>query len=729
MNKVDVVIPVYDGVEETRACIESVLATIDAAWTRLVLVNDSSPRPEISAYLRDVAATHSHVLLLENEQNRGFVGTANRGMSAEGGHDVVLLNSDVEVAGDWLVRLREAAYHHPSVGSLTPFSNNATIFSFPNLCRDNALLFNLSLSEIDAGFAESASVDDAYVVPTGVGCCMYIRRDCLEVVGLLDEETFGKGYGEENDWCQRAIKAGYKNYHLGNCFVYHKGGVSFRDEQDPRIAVALDVLDQRYPSYHADIQRYIAEDPARQLRTRVLLQLFARQARPKVAFLSHKLGGGAQQHVDELASLYAQEALFLQITPEEDGQSIVMTVFDQGQRLQDALHFQVDAEYDKLLGLLRELGVGHVHFHHTMGLHPRLWVLAEALACSHDLTVHDYYLVNGNPTLTDAEARFVGDNHPEFDAVCAGHYPLPAGVSAESWRANQQLMIESAQRIIFPSRDAANRFARFFDSSRAVVAYHPDFRASQPYPAPTWRYGGEGPLRVLVVGAISREKGADVIESVARAVPGTGLEFHLLGYAYRGLDADVVTHGPYDHREVYGLVEQINPHVIWYPALWPETYSYTLSIALHMGLPVVVPDIGAFAERVRGRDLSVVCAWDTSVEAWANFWAGIATTGQLSAPACGVGPESEQSESFYAGQYLATVPARAGEVRRATLIGLAGNLYANTPELSARERLLGRIWKLSRQPVVARMISMVPFSVQQAIKRRLSAKPMHDIVR
>lgn len=727
MRSVDVVIPVYNGLEETRRCLDSALATVDTAWGRLVVINDGSPDPAITAMLRDYAVRHPELVLLENERNLGFVATANRGMQHDPERDVVLLNSDVEVANDWLPRMRNAACHHDRVASVTPFANNATICSFPNFCEDNVLPFGLDVAAIDAVFASQYSAADAFEVPTGIGCCMYLRRDCLAEVGYFDEETFGRGYGEENDWCQRAIRAGWRNLHLANCFVYHKGGVSFAAEQSPRVARAMELLDARYPRYHANIQAYVARDPARAARTGALLALVASIERPKVVALSHKLGGGAQQHVDELASLYADQALFLQLTPAEEGRSVTLSVFDAGSRLRDGLCFDIEREFDLLVALLRELGVGHVHFHHTMGLHPRLWVLAEALGCRHDLTVHDYYLINGNPTLTDTDARFVSDEAADFDDRCAGHYPLPAGVTADHWRESQALLIESATRVIFPSRDCARRFQRHFTVANPVIAWHPDYLASQPYPEPVWRERGERPLRVLVVGAISREKGADVLEAVAGALAGESLEFHLLGYAYRALGEEVITHGPYANAHAHALIADIDPDVVWFPALWPETYSYTLSLALHLGLPVVVPDIGAFSERVAGRPCSVVMPWDTSAADWADFWRGLAAGAPLdTAPATG---DATSDLAFYDSEYLLAIPALRGELAPGRTAGLAGNLDSGVPTLSRRERLLGRIWRLSRQPLVARVVSMVPFRLQQAIKRRLSARPMHDIVR
>ena len=80
MRKVDVVIPVYGGLEDTRQCVESAIATVDPSWARIVVINDASPEPEITRYLRDLAEHNAALVLLENEQNLGFTATANRGL-------------------------------------------------------------------------------------------------------------------------------------------------------------------------------------------------------------------------------------------------------------------------------------------------------------------------------------------------------------------------------------------------------------------------------------------------------------------------------------------------------------------------------------------------------------------------------------------------------------------------------------------------------------------------
>jgi GT2 family glycosyltransferase len=86
-------------------------------------------------------------------------------------------------------------------------------------------------------------------------------------VGVLDAETFYKGYGEENDWCQRSIKMGYRNVQVENMFVYHKHGASFPSEDKKRyIERNLKLLNQMHPNYDADVQKYLKADPAFRLR-------------------------------------------------------------------------------------------------------------------------------------------------------------------------------------------------------------------------------------------------------------------------------------------------------------------------------------------------------------------------------------------------------------------------------------------------------------------------------
>jgi glycosyltransferase involved in cell wall biosynthesis len=136
-------------------------------------------------------------------------------------------------------------------------------------------------------------------------------------------------------------------------------------------------------------------------------------------------------------------------------------------------------------------------------------------------------------------------------------------------------------------------------------------------------------LRVVVVGALSAIKGSDILEAVASEAAATAapLEFHLVGYPYRVTKtlphANLTIHGAYAEKDLPAILDRLKPDVVWFPALWPETYSYTLSTCLAQGVPVVAPDLGAFSERLDGRRWTWLHPWNTSPTDWFQLFLDI----------------------------------------------------------------------------------------------------------
>jgi len=267
VRPVDVVIPVYKGLDETRRCIESVLAARQAIETRVVVVDDATPEPAIARHLDELAQS-GRVTLLRNDANLGFVRSVNRGMDNAAGRDVVLLNSDTEVANDWLDRMRAAAYRDERIATVTPFSNNATICSYPFEGWEGRIPGTLGLARLDQLFA-SVNAQKMVDLPTAVGFCMFIRRDALEALGTFDAERFGRGYGEENDFCMRAWKAGWRNVLAADVFVFHQGSVSFSGERDALAQAAGHALIALHPEYPVKVHEFVRSDPAAQFRSAV----------------------------------------------------------------------------------------------------------------------------------------------------------------------------------------------------------------------------------------------------------------------------------------------------------------------------------------------------------------------------------------------------------------------------------------------------------------------------
>jgi GT2 family glycosyltransferase len=248
---VAVVVPVYDAPDAVERCLDSVLQhTVGKA--RLIVIDDASPNPAIAPLLARYAAL-PNVVVRSNDANRGFTATANRGIAEAGRADVVLLNADTQVGPNWLAGLRRAVYCADDVATATAVSDNAGAFSVPELERENALPACWTFDESARALWQHAGY--AYPeLPTGNGFCMYIRRTVIDRIGVLDEAAFPQGYGEENDFCQRASAQGLRHLIAGNVLVQHARSQSFGHERRASLGAAgMAVLRERWPRYEADV--------------------------------------------------------------------------------------------------------------------------------------------------------------------------------------------------------------------------------------------------------------------------------------------------------------------------------------------------------------------------------------------------------------------------------------------------------------------------------------------
>ena len=252
-GEVAIVIPVCNAAEAVRRCLDSVLEHSNGAY-RVIVINDASTDPAIAPLLESYRS-RDRIELHENPRNLGFTATVNRGMQMAARADVLLLNADTEVAANWLVGLRHALHSAPDVATATAVSNNAGAFSVPELEQENP--FPPGWSHAQTARATWQDAGHAYPeLPTGNGFCMLIRRQVLDAVGLFDVAAFPQGYGEENDFCQRASARGWRHLIAGNVHVAHARSLSFGSDRRQALGQAgMQVLRERWPNYESDVGR------------------------------------------------------------------------------------------------------------------------------------------------------------------------------------------------------------------------------------------------------------------------------------------------------------------------------------------------------------------------------------------------------------------------------------------------------------------------------------------
>jgi len=650
---IDIIVPVYRGLAETRRCVESVLGSANRQSYELIVINDCSPEPEITQWLRD-RASEGAFTLLENEHNLGFVATVNRGMQLHGDRDVLLLNSDTEVANNWLDRIVAAAASDDRIGTLTPFSNNATICSYPGFCQSNDLPQGATVASLDAVFSE-ANRGLTADIPTAVGFCMYIARACLDEVGYFDAETFGRGYGEENDFCLRASKCGWRNLLVADVFVFHEGSVSFSTECTALQQEAMVRLVQKHPDYPRLIRDWIQADPLQMLRRNIDMARLNQGNRPAVLFVAHNSAGGTYKHMRDLAVVLGERLNIFLLEPV--GSAVQLSWLNTGECL--TATFDLAEEWSRLLDILQRLGIQRVHYHHVMGYRPDTLNLHKALGIPCDITLHDYYLLCPQVHLSDASSRYCGFPQRVACDSCLQERPVDGQLSIAEWRAQYRALMNSADRVFCPAQDVMDRFRTVFDKARYVYAPHPvvgDAELDRVREIDV----KDRPIRVACLGALPEIKGVAVLEAAAvdARKQNHRVEYHLIGYGSYKLkerpEANLVVHGQYDNARLHELIDTIAPDIFWFPAQVPETYGYTLSEVLAAGYPVAVTDLGALAERVAGRPNSWACPLNTSPAAWNAFFLSLA--GEL-VPAQNYVPDT-RSDFDYSEHYW---PAESNE--------------------------------------------------------------------
>lgn len=238
---VDVVVCVHDALDVVKLCLESVCANRNAERHRLIVVDDGS-NEETRAWLRDFASRHDRVNLIRHERAMGYTKAANAGLRATHSDMAVMLNSDTIVAGPWIEKLLDAAFSNAGVGIVGPLSSAASHQSIPNhqgvnhQTAINDLPEGYSVSDMNAWCERQAPAALVPRVPLVHGFCMALTRDVIEAVGYFDEAHFPSGYGEENDYCFRAVDRGFSLAVATHTYVYHKKSQSYAG--DKRVALS-----------------------------------------------------------------------------------------------------------------------------------------------------------------------------------------------------------------------------------------------------------------------------------------------------------------------------------------------------------------------------------------------------------------------------------------------------------------------------------------------------------
>lgn len=232
-RSIDIIVCVHNALEEVKKCLDSIVHNRHNQNHNLIIVNDGS-NEEASAYLQDFEQKHGDwTRLLRNETAQGYTKAANKGLEASDADLSILLNSDVIVTDSWAEKMADAVFATPGAGIVGPLSSAASHQSIPNhnSTKDqtaiNELPDNITAEDMNQKCEEWTASDYIPRVPLMHGFCFGITKEAKEVIGYFDEKHFPKGYGEESDYCFRAVDAGFSLVIATHTYIFHAKSKSY----------------------------------------------------------------------------------------------------------------------------------------------------------------------------------------------------------------------------------------------------------------------------------------------------------------------------------------------------------------------------------------------------------------------------------------------------------------------------------------------------------------------
>ncbi len=305
-------ITVYNGRTIVPVCLRSAAALRPTKVDIDVLVlDDCSPDPGFSDEIRMLCSTLGFQYY-RSPRNLGIPRNVNLGLmrASDANYDfVIIANSDVVFSANLPDTLIETAATDPTIGSVTAWSNNVSIFSLPNddpdlYLRDQERLN--WLSESIYGNFGSAAVD----IPAGISFCILIPVPVIRQVGLMDP-IYGRGYCEETDWSLRGKSMGYRITLSPSSFAYHQGGGTNVDEGllssgHTSVPAHERIIDHRYPLFRSQVVAFVNSETLdklrRDAREKIMIDAAREWGYSVVAGLNHA-GPGSDDPVVKLEEI------------------------------------------------------------------------------------------------------------------------------------------------------------------------------------------------------------------------------------------------------------------------------------------------------------------------------------------------------------------------------------------------------------------------------------------
>ncbi len=213
-----IVVPVFNKVHYTSACLNSVVEHADRTGFEIIVVDDCSD-DETPEYLSDC----SGVRVIRNAVNSGFIASCNAGAEAARGQYLVFLNNDTTVTGGWLDALIETFDTFPDTGIV----GARLVYPDGRLQEAGGIVFK-DASGWNYGRGDQPDRPEynfASEADYVSGACLALRREVFVELGGFDSH-YAPAYYEDTDLCFRIREIGLRVIYQPACTIVHHEGIS-----------------------------------------------------------------------------------------------------------------------------------------------------------------------------------------------------------------------------------------------------------------------------------------------------------------------------------------------------------------------------------------------------------------------------------------------------------------------------------------------------------------------
>ena len=317
--------------------------------------------------------------------------------------------------------------------------------------------------------------------------------------------------------------------------------------------------------------------------------------------------GGTLRHTTELVKAWenqGHELLFIELM----GRVVRVNVINQ----KSQYVLSCNEGYILLEDILKKYHVQILHIEHLIGMKKSFFEMIFSLNIPIVITLHDYYTICPFIQLTNEKSEYCQEKGNVECNQCLKKrkfhsFELEECVTNISkWRMYWENYLNKADLVLVPSVDTQQRILRYYPKLNIQVAEDPE----------VIQYRSEK-RQIGLIGNLSVSKGAGKVKECLQYCVKYQMNLHFVLFGtLEGIELTedeeqyITVLGPYKESEIYSLISRYFIDFFWFPGIWPETYSYTLSIPIRLRIPCISTDLGAIAARIHEHHWGSTYSWD-----------------------------------------------------------------------------------------------------------------------